>query len=296
MMKYLFKNTDYFMKEAKIILSTNLLSNLTSLFSMTLIFLFLAMVVAGWWVSSHIIEAIQDEAEINVFYPETLTATEISALLEEIEVIDGVREARLIHAEEAYERMEEVLGKEAQVLTYFTENPFSPFIEVNIQLEDLDGVLADLAQLDKINYVRDNREVLEDLRHLAGIMQFLGYLVVVAVGIATLIIIAHLIKLGIDHNREHIKTLILLGAPDSFIAVPYLLVGLLLSAGGGVLAAILSIFALKYIYALTAGPLPFIPLPPLGNITVNLFLFVIILSALLGLGGSIFGFSTAKVK
>ncbi|NLM52411.1 MAG: hypothetical protein GX197_06280 [Firmicutes bacterium] len=295
MVKHLFKNTNYFFQEAKIIFSTSLLSNLTSLFSMALIFLFLTMVIAGWWVSNHVIEVIQGEAEINVYYPENLTAAEVSALLEEIKKIDGIREARIVQAEEAYARMEEILGKEAEVLQYFTENPFGPFIEVNIYLDVLESVLTGLQKLDKIDYVRDNREVLEDLRDLAGIMHFLSYLVVAGVGVATLIIISHIIRLGIDQNKEHIKTLILLGAPDGFIAVPYLLVGLFLSAGGGIVAALLSVFALKYIYVLAAGPLPFIPLPSLESLTLKLSCLVIILSALLGLIGSVFGLHTAKI-
>jgi cell division transport system permease protein len=113
------------------------------------------------------------------------------------------------------------------------------------------------------------------------------------VGVTTLIIISHIIRLGIDNNREQIKTLILLGAPDSFIAWPFVLAGLLLSVGGAVLASALSAYALSYIYGRVASPLPFIPLPPLNTLILNIVLVIICLGAVLGLAGSVIGLRTA---
>jgi cell division transport system permease protein len=160
----------------------------------------------------------------------------------------------------------------------------------------MDFVLTELHIMSGIEHVRDNRDVLDRLRSLARIIQYLGYLIVTAVGISTLVIISHIIRLGIDHNREQIKTLRLLGAPDSFIAFPFLLAGLLLSIGGGILAAIFAAYALRYVYAQIAGPLPFIPLPQRETLVLNLFLLITSLSAFLGIAGSLFGLSAAKAR
>jgi cell division transport system permease protein len=85
-----------------------------------------------------------------------------------------------------------------------------------------------------------------------------------------------------------------MGAPEIFISIPFLLVGLLLTVAGGALASALAAFALKYIYAQMAGPLPFIPLPPREALTSNLIILVMSLSAVLGAAGSFFGLSSAK--
>jgi cell division transport system permease protein len=295
-MKHLLKNADYFLKEVKTIIRINLLSNIFSFISTALIFLILAMVISGWWVSSHVVEAIQGEAEINAYFDESIGTAGVMQLADAIGRINGVKEVQLVNEGEAYARMVEILGKEARVLEYFDDNPFSPFIEIKIHLEKMDFVLTELHIMSGIEHVRDNRDVLDRLRRLAGIIQFLGYLIVTAVGISTLVIISHIIRLGIDNNREQIKTLRLLGAPDSFIAFPFLLVGLLLSIGGGILAAIFAAYALSYVYAQVTGPLPFIPLPQRETLVRNLFLLITSLSAFLGIVGSLFGLSAAEAR
>ncbi len=293
-MKNIIYNVAYFLREAKTIIKLNLLSNVFSFLSTGLIFFILAMVISGWWISNQVVEAIQGEAEISVYFEETIDNTGAIKLAEDITNIEGVRAARVVDEVEAYSRMEEILGKEARILTYFDDNPFSPFIEVKIRMEEIDPVLKELDLRSGIEHVRDNREILERLSSIARVLRVLGYLVVTAVGISTMVIISHIIRMGIYDNREQINTLRLMGAPEAFIAFPFLLEGLLLTLGGGALASALAVFSLKYLYAQMAGPLPFIPLPPLGALVSQLVILVMSLSAVLGVAGSFFGLSSAK--
>lgn len=293
-MKNIIYNVGYFLREVKTIIQLNLLSNVFSFLSTGLIFFILAMVISGWWISNQVVEAIQGEAEISVYFNEDIDKTGAIKLVENIKNIEGVREARLVDETEAYGRMEEILGKEARVLAYFDGNPFSPFIEVKIHIEEIDPILKGLELMSGIEHVRDNREVLERLSSIAGALKVLGYLVVTAVGISTMVIISHIIRMGIYDNREQINTLRLMGAPEPFIAFPFLLEGLVLTLGGGALASALAVFSLKYLYAQMAGPLPFIPLPPLGTLVSHLVILVMSLSAVMGVAGSFFGLSSAK--
>jgi len=293
-MKNILYNAVYFLKEVKIIIRLNLLSNIFSLLSTGLIFFILAMAISGWWISNQVVEAIQGEAEVNVYFTEGLDNAGAIKLVQKIRGISGVREARLVDENEAYNRMEEILGKEARVLEYFDDNPFSSFIEVKIHAEEIDPILKELCLMAGVEHVRDNREVLERLQSIQGALKLLGYLVVTAVGISTMVIISHIIRMGIYDNREQINTLRLLGAPEAFIAFPFLLEGLLLTLAGGVMASALAAFALKYVYGQMAGPLPFIPLPPREALTSNLVILVMCLSVVLGTAGSYFGLSSSK--
>lgn len=293
-MKNFSSNISYFFKEAGTIAKTNLLSNIFSLLSTGLIFFFLAMVIAGWWVSSRVVDTIKGDAEISVYYNESVDNNGAAKLAEKIKQIDGVQGVRMVDAKEAYGRMADILGKEARVLEFFDENPFSPFIEVNINLDKMDPVLKNLGTVDGVEYVRDNREVLDRIRNISTVLSLIGLLVIAAVGVSTLVIISHIIRQGIYSNREQINTLKLLGAPGSFIASPFLLEGLLLTLGGGLLAGILAVVVLNYVYGQMAGPLPFIPLPPLNELVPWLLTLVMCLSAFLGIVGSLFGLSSAR--
>ncbi|MDD2482231.1 MAG: permease-like cell division protein FtsX [Lutispora sp.] len=293
-MRNILYNTGYFLKEAKAIIKLNLLSNIFSLLSTGLIFFILTMVSSGWWISSQVVETIQGEAEVSVYFKEDIKNNDVMKLIEDIKTIAGVREVRLVDEDEAYSRMVEILGNEAKVLSYLDDNPFNPFIEVKIHLENMESVVKNLSHIKGIEQIRDNREALERLHSIAEVLKILGYLVVAAVAISTLVIISHIIRMGIYDNRDQINTLRLLGAPEMFIAFPFLLEGLMLTIGGGLLAATLSAFSLKYFYAQMAGPLPFIPLPPREALVGRLITLVILLSAIMGVTGSLFGLSSAK--
>ena len=293
-MKKYFYNIGYFIKEAKTIIRMNLLSNIITLFSTALILFILAIVISGWRVSNQVIEAIEKEAEINVYFDESLSDDDVMQLLEKIKDIDGVRSARVVDESEAYNKMVEILGKEAQVLEYFDDNPFSSFIEVRIYLEKMDSISKKLEEQKGIEHVRDNKKALDRLNDISDILKVLGYFVVSAVGITTLVIISHIIRLGIYNNKEQINTMRLLGAPNSFIAFPFLLGGFLLTMGGGILAAVPVGLVLKQIYAKMSGPLPFIPLPPLGALVKGIVLIIIFISGILGLIGSFIGLSSAR--
>lgn len=295
-MKTIFLNASYFLKEVKTMIRLNLLSNSLTLFSTGLIFFILAMIISGWWVSSHVVNVVQGEAEINVYLDDKIvnTNTGVMQMVESIKGIEGARSARVVDKDEAYRRMVEILGKEASVLNNFDDNPFSSFVELKINLEEIDPILEKLNHMVGVEHVRDNREVLDRLRNIAGVLRLVGFLVVVAVGISTLVIISHIIRLGISNNKEQINTLRLLGAPEIFISFPFLLEGLLLTLGGGILAVVLAAFAIEYLYAQMTGPLPFIPLPPRDALVTDMVLVVMSLSAVLGIVGSLLGLPSTR--
>lgn len=293
-MKNLFYNSGYFIKEATLIFKLNLMSNISSIFSTGFMFFLLLMVVSGWWTSSRIVEMIQRESEISVYYKDGTGKETVMQVIQNINALEGVREARLVDEDEAYGRMVEILGKEASVLKYLDENPFNPFIEVKIHVDKMDSVLANLETVSQVEHIRDNREVLNRLKSLTGVLKLIGYFIMIAVSVSTLFIISHIIRLGVYNNREQISTLRLLGAPEHFIAFPFLLEGLTLTLGGSILSLMLAISMILSLSSRIAVPLPFIPLPPLGQMISGIILLITMLSTLLGIGGSLLGISSAK--
>lgn len=287
-------NIGYFFKEAKNIFKVDRLSNLFSIFSIGLIFFILSMIFSGWWISTEIIEVLQKEAEINVYYDEEIEDIKINDLIENIGRIQGVREVNLVGQDESYNRMKEILGKEASILELFSDNPFTSFIEVKIHMDEVDTILSQIGAFEDIEYVRDNKEVIDSLQKIITMLTILGILVITAVGISTLVVVSHIIRQGIYNNREQINTLKLLGAPDGFIGLPFMLEGLALTIGGGVLASILVGLVVHYGYSKIGGSLLFIPLPASEVLILAMVILNISLSLFLGIIGSLFGLSSAK--
>ncbi len=293
-MKNALYNAGYFIKEARRIIGQNRLSSVFSFISTVLILFILAMVVTCWSVSNLLVETIQHEAEISVYLDGSIGTGQVTGLVETIRGINGVWDVRLVDQKEAYGRMEAILGEEARVLELFDENPFEAFIEVRIHLNEMDTVVKEVENLQGIDYVRENREVLERVQSITEGLKKLGYLVIAAVGISTLVIVSHMIRQGIYNNRVQISTLRLLGAPDSFIGFPFVLAGLLLTLAGGILASVLIVLLINQAYGSMAGSLPFIPLPPRGQLVSGLVVMISATSIALGVLGSLFGLVSTK--
>ena len=217
----------------------------------------LALVVGVWSISSQLAGMLKEEAEISAYFNKDVENAE--DLLHIIEQIDGVRYVRLVNEEEARSRMEKILGDESDILDLFEENPFEAYFEVKIHLDKMDPVFTQISGLKGIDYVRENRDVLEQIERISKALEVLGYLVIAAVSITTLVIISHMIRQGIYQNHEQIKTLMLLGAPDNFINFPYVLLGFLLTFGGGIVATVFINILIHQGYSMLTGTIPFIP-------------------------------------
>lgn len=334
-MKRHLDNMAHHLREAGILFRSNLFSNLMSIFSTTLVFLFLALILAGWRTTGHWVGLIRSGAEIQIFHrlavpsPETGTgsvngnsdvssdgssnaggnassgtgditkstptgAVDAAILAKTIEKIPGVEAVTYVNAEEARKRMTELLGGETDALAQFGENPFRPFLEARIRLEDMNAVLTAVKVLDGVESVRDNRSILEMLIGLETALRTLGLALGIAVGIFTLVLLSHIIRTGVIHNREQIRTLRLLGAPEFHIACPFFLLGIFLSAGGALLAAALASGGISLFFIKIASPLPFLPLPDVQTLQGGLFGILGGIGIVLGILGTSSGLLSAK--
>lgn len=295
-MKTFFYNLGYFFLEAGRTIRFNPLSNLFSVIGTGLILFLLGMVLAGWSVGNQLVTSLQEEAEVSVYFDNTMQEGKALKLVDKIKAMDGVLDATYIDETMAYERNRRMLGNEAKILELFDENPFEAFIDVRINLDSMDTILDAIGELEGVEYVRDNREILEQLKGIVDALQLLGIFIALAVGTTTLIIISHMIRQGIYNNREQINTLWLLGAPGSFIGFPFVLAGTLLTTLGGFLAAVVIYILLTRGYEQFSGYLMFLPLPPMEELRDKISLIILASSAALGLLGSMFGLTSISKK
>lgn len=293
-MKTIVYNIGYFLKEAKTIFKVDKTSNIFSIFSIGLTLFILSLIFSGWWISNDIIEVLQGEAEINVYYDENLQGMEVEKLIKTIGATRGVKSVSLVDEIESYNRMVDVLGNEAEILNLFEDNPFTAFIEVKVDMDQIDHILNKVEDIIGVNHVRGNKEIIDKLKSIINILTLLGLLVITAVAISTIFVISHIIRQGIYNNRDQISTLKLLGAPESFIGIPFFLEGLFLTMGGGILSSLLIGLLLYFGYGKIGSSLLFVPLPSVNDLIPGIVIGLISVSALLGILGSLFGLKASK--
>ena len=290
-MEVLTKNINYFFREIKTIVKLDLLSNILSVLSLSFIFFLICLIFAGGNITDSMISATENEAEISVYY-ET-GANEIS-IGNEIKMIHGVKEVTYIDEEEAKMNMTEILGEDSRILELFDHNPFNSYIEIRIDIDEVESISEKANSITGVELVRNNKEILDKLKDISSLISILGVLIIVSVSASTLIVTSHIIRQGIYLNKEQINTLRLLGAPEYFIVLPYILEGVFMTILAGLTSNILIYFAVNYIYTKIAGFLTFMVLPSLGGMLSSIFIFSIILAIFLGLIGSLFGLKSTK--
>lgn len=293
-MKNFIANLGYFFKEAGRIIFSNTLSNIFTFIGTVLILLMLALVVTGWSIASRLVTMLQEEAEVSAFFHEDLEEKEVLALAENLGKLDGVWSARVVDESEAYGRMEEILANDAGILELFEENPFKAYIEIRINPGYLNSVIENIQGFKEVDFVRDNRGVLESINSIIKGINVIGGLIIFAVGITTVIIISHMIRQGIYNNRDQIKTLRFLGASRVFIGFPFICVGLLITVTAGILTSLIMALIIHQGYIAMGGSIPFIPLPSESNLVLGVTFVLMGVSIILGMAGSLFGLSSIK--
>ncbi len=293
-MKTFFYNIGYFLLETVRTIRFNPLSNLFSALGTGLILFLFGMVLTGWSIGDTLVSALQEEAQISAYFTENVDENLAQALTNKINDMSGVQNAIYINADQAYEQSKKMLGNEAEILELFDKNPFEAYVDIRINLDDMDRVLKDVGRLNGIEYVRDNRDILEQMKGIVEVLKALGILIALAVGVTTLIIVSHMIRQGIYNNKEQINTLRLLGAPSSFIGFPFILAGTLLTLLGGVLATVLLVILSNKGYNQLSGYILFLPMPPIEDLRNRISLIILAVSAGLGLLGSLFGLSSIR--
>jgi len=286
-------NFYYYLKEVSTLFKKDLSTNILSLFSLSFIFFILSLVISVGISSQHIIDEIRSQAQISIYYNNEIDPTSIEAKISEI---DGVNLVNLISSSQARERMKDVLGTDTRILDLFDYNPFSPYIEVFISLENLDVIVDQVGSIFGVELVRDNQEVLKQLENILNIVTVFGVFIFIAVSIATVVVTAHIIRQGIYLNKDGIGTLRLLGAPTYFIYAPFILTGIILSVLAGIISFIMSYFATDFIYSRLLGSLPFVVLPKFSGLIILLLLFNLLMGISLGFIGSLIGIKSTRTQ
>lgn len=295
-MKTMIYNLGYFIRETAKVFRLNLLSNIVSLLGTAMVLFLLGLVFTGTVIGDQLVTMLSEETEINLYIDQGISQEEVEGMVDQISELEGISEARLVGKEEAMGQMKGVLGEEAKILELFDENPFESYIQASIEIDAIDTISDRVKTLEGVDYIRDNRQVLEQIKGITRGIKLLGHLIIIAVGVTTIIIISHMIRQGIYNNKEQINTLRLLGAPNGFIGLPYVCFGVLLILGGSILATIGLEQLVEEIYSNMSGTLPFIPLPQKTQLKESLRYILPIIGATLGLVGSLVGLSSIREK
>ena len=231
------------------------------------------------------------ELKITAYLEDGLGEGEADELARRVETVEGVEFVTLTGKEEALEHFRGMAGG-AALLEGLEANPLPASLGISLLrghrtpegLAILDGALDGLPGIDEVAH---GQEWVDGYARLAALLRVVGYAVGAVLSLATLLIVANTIRLGVYARRDEIEILEWVGGSRFFIRAPFLIEGLVQGAAGGAIAALALALAFSFLVPELRYGLTFF----LGNASPRFFdagelVRLVAAGAVLGLGGA----------
>jgi cell division transport system permease protein len=193
------------------------------------------------------LQHVEERVEIRAFVAEGTAVEAVAAAADEIAKYPQVMKVDVVTQAQALERARAELGEFKDVF----ESGFLPAsLDVKLKpgFRDPTNVKAVAAQLKNLEFVDDVRfgeEWIAQLYKLRNIAGAVGGALGLAFAAVAVIIIGATIRMAVLARAKEISIMRLVGATDGFIRRPFLVEGSIKGILGGMLALILTYFAMK---------------------------------------------------
>ena len=214
-------------------------SYLSSLVSISLVLFLMGAVLLLVLGTGSVQDYMKENIRATVVLKQGTSAREAVAYQRKIEKKDYVKATSYISVQQGTEEMARLLGED--FLDSFSESPVPSSVEVSIRSEwmnrdSLQLVIADLARDEMVEEVSCSVSMLDNLSEAISRWALVLLSVMLLMLFISVVLIAGTVRLSLYSNRFSIRTMELVGAPESFIARPYVR----RSAGQGLLAALIA--------------------------------------------------------
>ena len=246
------------------------------------------------------LQTLQSKVDVNVYFVPDAPPEEIERLQNAIEALPDVESVNFTSREDALQKYRENNQNDEiaiQALEELNENPLGASLSIQAretsQYEQINAFLNEQqAQespsrpvIDEVNYTK-NRESIDKLTSIIGAVEKGGFMVMVVLLIASILITFNTIRLAIYTSREEISIMRLVGASNMFIRGPFMLQGIMYGFIAGLVAMIIFYPILVWIGPATENFFEFNLLDYyLGNI-LYIFLVLAGIGVVLGLVSS----------
>jgi cell division transport system permease protein len=190
---------------------------------------------------SGILDRFGREVRLTAYVEAGLGSDAERALLERARRAPGVAKAEWVSREAALERFRQRLGGDSALLEGLEENPLPASIEIELaaperSAEGLARVKRTLEGLPGIAEVSHGHAWVEGYARAIALLRAAALALGGVLGLAALVIVTNTIRLAVYARRDEIEILMLVGATRTFVAIPFLLEGLVQGTLGGLIA------------------------------------------------------------
>lgn len=235
----------------------NILSNrLVSLAAIVTVFISLSILGIFYSMINIVnvnVEALQQKVELVAFLNEDVSEERAMEIGEEIKNISTVNKVDFVSSEKGLESYKEGFekeeDKEMQRILNDIENEGSNPIPASLSVQTKDPkanetIKKELAKYNEIYRVSDGNLVAELLNSINSAVKAGGFVLMIVLSIASILLISSAIKVAVFVRRREIGIIKYIGATDNYVRLPFIIEGISI----GIIGAILSTFTLSISY------------------------------------------------
>ncbi len=181
---------------------------------------------------------LQSDIEVIVYFDPDASKQMMSRVRERLETDPATRAITPVSKEQALREFSEQFPDESLLLEGMETNPLPASVVVGLfpgflDAESLTAFAERVKQLPGVIHVRYSQDWIDTLALVVSYFELGSVAVGTILAVATMTIIANTIRLSLNARKEEIEILRLIGATGSFIAIPYVIEGMILGAVGG---------------------------------------------------------------
>ncbi len=188
---------------------------------------------------NNLIDSIGDDNEITVYLDLEMSDIDSIRLGSEISKINNIESYTFYSKDEALKQYETTLGNLYESMQG-DGNPFGNAYK--IKLTDLSKYNETIKQLNKIkgvDYISDLSDIARQLTKLNHFVAFVGFWIVLILGVVTLFIISNTIKITMYSRRFEISIMKSVGATNSFVRIPFIIEAMTIGFLAGVVSSVI---------------------------------------------------------
>ncbi len=240
------------MEKSKLIETTkknmkrNRFLSLSTILVSTIVLLISSFFISIGIISQKAIKYYEKKAEVIIFFKKDTKEDDILTLKERLDNPNTIENIEYVDQQKALAIYKNYYSDNPDLIATVTADSLPPSLEIRAKsVEDLLTLIEVIEKEKEINSTIDDifyfPDVVKTLESLSNIIKIVSIILISALVVIAFSLIRITIGFNINSHKEEIKIMNVVGSPDKYIKIPYILEGLYYGALGGVLAATLII-------------------------------------------------------
>lgn len=268
----------------------------SNVFIMTVVFFFLSVFITIEVVSQTVLNKLQQEAQVTVYFKEDFPTDKILELKQKSEQDQRVLSVKYVSKEDAFNIYKELTKDEPILTESLSASALPASLEIKTKnIENLANIAKEYEKTDGVDGVKYFEEIVQRFIGISRVVSIVILAVALAFIFMSFAIVVATVRVALSSRKEEFEILKLVGADDNYVKKPLIMQALFFGGFSGVISWV--IFCVVFLAVIIANVLKFIGTENLvlfRGLQISSLVYVVIMLFILVFFGAGLGFIASK--